>query len=104
MANQDQQVTGEWVEIAEKGGDGRLVFYRAGSDIPTARGRRQLHLHDQGHAETEAPGPTDKSESSGSGGWILDGDTIHIRVPGWEGEYEIENVQDNQLILRRRER
>lgn len=102
MADQDKDVTGDWVEIAEQGDTDRLVFYRMGADIPPARGRRHLTLTEQGYAETEAPGPTDKSEHSGSGGWIRDGDILHIRVPGWEGDYDIEVLQDTRLILRRR--
>ncbi|WP_299846920.1 hypothetical protein [uncultured Roseovarius sp.] len=96
-------VTGEWVEVAEEGSDGVIVFYRQGPDIPPSRGgRRQLHLRYQGEAGAEAPGPTDRSESSGAGGWFRDGKTLHIRVPGWEGDYEIEDVQNTRLILRKR--
>ncbi len=99
---EDLDVTGDWVEIAEKGSGDTLVFYRMGSDIPPSRGRRHLHLRAQGGAIAEAPGPTDKSEMSGTGGWFRDGETLHIRVPGWEGAYEIQDLQDTQLILRRR--
>ncbi|MFD1160621.1 hypothetical protein [Roseovarius aestuarii] len=96
-------VTGEWVEIAEEGGDDTVVFLRQGPDIPPSRGgRRQLHLKYQGEAGAEAPGPTDKSESAGTGGWFRDGTTLHIRVPGWEGDYDIVDVQDTRLVLRRR--
>ena len=102
MADKEHMITGDWVEIAEKGTPGRLVFYRLGADIPPARGRRHLQLKGQGHAQAQAPGPTDKSEISGSGGWIQDGTTIFIRLPGWEGEYSIEDLQDTQLILRKR--
>ena len=101
--NDTPDVTGQWVEIAEESSGDRVVFYRQGPDIPPSRGgRRQLHLNYQGAAGAEAPGPTDKSESSGTGGWFREGDKLHIRVPGWEGDYEIEDVQDTRLILRRR--
>ena len=96
-------VTGEWVEIAEESSGETIVFYRQGPDIPPSRGgRRQLHLRYQGEAGAEAPGPTDRSESSGTGGWFRDGNTLTIRVPGWEGDYDIEAVQDTRLILRKR--
>ncbi len=102
MAGNKQDITGEWVEIAEKCEGGTIVFYRNGPNVPPARSRRQLHLKAQSQAHTEAPGPTDKSEKSGTGGWIRDGDILHIQVPGWEGEYDIKEVQDDTLILHRR--
>lgn len=96
-------LSGEWVEIAEEGSAGRIVLRRQGPDIPPSRaGRRHLHLHYQGEAGAEAPGPTDKSEHSGTGGWSRDGNILEIRVPGWEGKYDIETAQDSTLILRRR--
>ena len=102
MADQ-HDVSGEWVEIAEEGSDDRIVLQRQGPDIPPSRGgRRHLHLQYHGEAGAEAPGPTDKSESSGTGGWSREGNILQIRVPGWEGDYEIEDAQDTKLILRRR--
>lgn len=99
----DQSINGEWVEIAEKSSGDTIVFRRSGPDIPPARGgRRQLHLRSKGEAETEAPGPTDRSEMAGTGTWSRDGSILHIGVPGWEGDYEIKTMQDDQLILRRR--
>lgn len=99
----DRKITGDWVEIAEKGEGGRHVFMRDGPDVPPSRaGRRHLHLRAKGFGLAAAPGPTDKSEIAGSGGWARHGETLQIRVPGWEGEYDIEEARDDQLILRRR--
>jgi hypothetical protein len=95
-------IKGKWVEIGEESSGDRMVFFRSGSPIPPARGRRHLELTEQGGAHGAAPGPTDRLESTGSGGWSLEGDRLDIRVPGWEGEYDIEYVQDNKLILKRR--
>lgn len=95
-------LVGVWIEVAEEGGPGRHVFYRDGSDIPPARGRRQLHLDKQGLALGGRPGPSDKTVAAGSGGWTLDGEMLRIDLPGWEGSYEIDTAQDDKLILRKR--
>ncbi|TYC58606.1 hypothetical protein FMN50_09150 [Rhodobacterales bacterium] len=101
MANK-ADIEGEWVEIREESAGDRVVFYRLGSSIPPARGRRHLELQEAGRAGGTAPGPADKYESTGSGGWSLKGDTLDIQLPGWEGEYEIEHADESKLILKRR--
>ncbi|TNF23272.1 MAG: hypothetical protein EP318_00860 [Rhodobacteraceae bacterium] len=95
-------LVGQWIEIAEEGGDGRHVFYRDGADIPPARGRRQLRLDDQGLALGGRPGPADRTVPAGQGGWHLEGEVLRIDLPGWEGRYDIEAAQGDKLILRQR--
>ena len=89
--------------MAEKAGEGQLVLLRPDAGVPPSRGsRRHLELADQGHASALGQGATDRLESVGGGGWALEDGTLTLTLPGWEGTYEVEAMDDRKLILRRR--
>jgi hypothetical protein len=96
-------VIGEWVEMKENSRADRLVFQRIDTDIsPMRGGRRRLHLMPDGRAEAMAPGAVDKPERTGAGKWARAGSFLHLDLHGWDGNYEIDTVDDRKLILRRR--
>lgn len=93
----------EWIEIREETTADHFVFRSSTVQIPPTRGgRRGLELSESGLAEAKAPGPTDAMQSQGTGRWSLEGDMLHIELPGWAGDYEIEELKDNVLVLRKR--
>ena len=99
----DIDISGEWVEVVEQAGKGQLVLLRPDAGVPPSRGgRRHLALADQGRADALGQGATDRLESVGGGGWAVDGGTLTLTLPGWEGTYDIEAIGDCRLILRRR--
>jgi hypothetical protein len=97
-----EKLTREWVEVAEESDGGAIHLRPSDYPIPPARGRRHLSLEQRGGSEALGAGATDKLESIGSGSWSLDGDTLHVTAPGWEGNYQIEKLTDDLLILRKR--
>ena len=99
----DIDISGDWVEVAEEAGDGQTVLLRPDAGVPPSRGgRRHLALAEQGRASALGQGATDKLEAVGGGGWALENKTLTLALPGWEGTYEIETMDDSRLVLRRR--
>ena len=100
---EEKSISGEWVEVAEKSGDGLLVLLRPDAGVPPSRAsRRHLDLAGQGRASALGQGATDRLESVGGGGWVLENGVLTLTLPGWEGTYEIETMDDSRLVLRRR--
>jgi hypothetical protein len=96
-----KSITREWVEIQEENKDGIIVLRPLDYPIPPARGRRHLDLGRGGLMDAKSPGPTDKLESSG-GEWSIEGKQLHLKAPGWEGDYDIEELKTERLILRKK--
>lgn len=94
-------ISREWVEIQEESSGARIVFRPIDYPIPPARGRRHLNLEESGVADAKVPGPTDKLIGK-SGKWSLEGRHLHLEAPGWEGEYEVEVLQEDLLVLRKK--
>jgi len=95
-------ITREWVEIQEEGKDGLIILRPLDYPVPPVRqGRRHLDLGKGGVMDAKKQGPTDKLESSG-GEWSIEGKHIHLKAPGWEGDYDIEDLKRDILILRKR--
>jgi hypothetical protein len=85
-------ISREWVEIKEESSGARIVFRPIDFPIPPARGRRHLNLEADGVADAKDPGPTDKLIGKG-GKWSLKDRRLHLEAPGWEGEYDVEDLQ-----------
>ena len=105
----ENKIAREWVEIREESKDGSLVFRPADFPIPPARGRRHLKLTqlekstDEGTGEVLEAGPVDKLEATSFGSWKIDKKTLYVGISGWEGEYQIEKLQDDILVLQKLE-
>lgn len=95
------QLARNWVEVSEEGG--RIVLRPKDWPVPRSRGgRRHLELMVSGNVRGLAAGPTDALETQGQGGWSLAGDTLTLELEGWQGRYQIEQLADDILVLRRR--
>ena len=92
------RIARHWVEIREESQGDRLVFRPFEAPIPPARGRRSLVLKPGHAAESRSPGPTDRAVGAG-GEWEIEGDTLTVTAPGWEGRYRIEELSDDRLVL-----
>ena len=103
----ENKIAREWVEIREESKDGSLVFRPADFPIPPARGRRHLKLTqldkstDEGTGEVLEAGPADKLQATSVGSWKVDKKTLYVGISGWEGEYQIEQLQDDILVLQK---
>jgi len=94
------KLAGAWVEIQERGDDGRVVLMRPDAGVPPSRGgRRRLEIN---AAWSMAQGANDRMEANATGTWDLQDDIMELKLDGWEGEYSVENMTDTELILNRR--
>lgn len=93
------QVTGHWVEIREEGSAGRIVLRPESSDIPPARGRRNLVLEPGGVAQDARPGPDDRPAFADAGTWRLDGSRLTIQSGQFAGSYRVEAAGSGRLVL-----
>lgn len=99
----ETNIAGQWVEVAEEAEEGQFVLLRPDAGVPPSRGsRRHLELADQGRASAMGQGAADRLESVGGGGWALEDGTLTLTLPGWEGTYDVETIDEGRLILRRR--
>lgn len=96
-----KSITREWVEIQEESKGGIIVLRPLDYPIPPARGRRHLDLGTGGLMGAKSPGPSDKLESLG-GEWSIEDRHLHLNAPGWEGNYDIEDLKSDILILRKK--
>ena len=91
-----------WVEMSELSSDGKIVLKSPEADIPRSRApRRQLDLSGQGRATQMSGSPNDALVEDGRGDWRLDGTSLQLTLKDWEGTYEVEELSDDTLILRR---
>ena len=90
----------DWVEIREESTGDRLVLRPAGDVLPPSRQpRRRLELAASGEAMGKGQGPTDAPAPESAGSWSCEGDTLHVAMPGWEGNYDIRELTDDRLVL-----
>ena len=93
----------DWVEVSEEGDGNRIVLRPQNYPIPPSRGaRRHLRLAPSGGVRSLAAGAGDAIESKGQGHWSLSGETLRLDLGGWEGDYAIEELGTDKLVLRRR--
>ncbi|RCW84065.1 hypothetical protein [Paracoccus lutimaris] len=93
----------DWVEIHEESG-GDVMVFRPSSDIlpPSRRVRRRLELASSGAATGKAAGPNDAPVAESAGSWSREGRTLHVALPGWSGDYDISELTDDRLVLKKR--
>ncbi len=98
-----EALTRVWVEVAEEGDAERIVLRPVDYPMPPSRGgRRRLDLSEAGQAESLGYGATDRVEAKASGRWSCEGDNLQVDLPGWRGNYLVEEVGRKILILHRR--
>lgn len=89
-----------WVHSHEEDSGERMVLRPSEYPFPRARMARQaMALGENGEAEVEQPGPGDAATSTGN--WTLEGRNLRIVTPDFSGEYELESVDEEVLVLRR---
>ena len=89
-----------WLHSHEEDDGERLVFRPAQYSFPRSRGARQaMMLGEDGQAEVELAGPADASTSTGR--WGLEGRNLRIVTPDFLGEYELDSLDEEVLVLRR---
>lgn len=89
-----------WVHSHEEDEGDKLVFRTSEFTFPPARGRTVVRLCADGVAEMELAGPDDRTVRP-SGSWSLAGRKLTVAAPGFAGEFEIESVDEQSLVLRR---
>src|SRR5215210_824278 len=92
------RLLGHWCHSHEEGGAGRMVLRPADYAFPPSRGRRGITLKEGGAAETQYPGPTDRTARA-EGHWSLEGKRLTIDAHGWSGSYEIESADKDMIVL-----
>jgi len=94
-----EQLQGRWVHSHEEDTEDEIV-YRAessGYDFPRSRGREALELNPDGSYSGVVPGPTDKPEATGGGGWTVEGDTLVLP----DRTLEVTGVEEGVLRVKR---
>ena len=90
----------DWVEMREESSGNRLVLRPAGDVLPPSRQpRRRLELAASGAAMGKGQGPTDAPVPESAGSWSSEGETLHVILPGWDGNYDIRELTDDRLVL-----
>lgn len=90
-----------WVHSHEEDRSGRIVLRTESYAFPPARLRKRLALEPGGAAAVPVPGPDDRLTAGAEppGTWILEGDTLRIRAPGWTGVYTVERLERDLLVI-----
>ena len=93
------QLQGRWVHSHEEDTDDEMVFRLASSgyEFPRSRGRESLELHPDGSYAGTVPGPVDKPEPSGEGGWTLEGSRLVLG----DRVLEVASVEGDVLRVKR---
>jgi hypothetical protein len=98
----ENRIAGPWVHSHEDGDRDRIVLRRPDYPFPPARGRVALTLEPGGAVGARTPGPDDRSVP-GTGAWSLSGSRLVISGPGLAGEFDVESVDEQMLVLRRKQ-
>jgi hypothetical protein len=95
-----EQLQGRWVHSHEEDTEDEIVYRAASSDydFPRSRGREALELHPDGSYSGVVPGPADKPEATGGGGWALE-DGNKLVLP--DRTLEVSAVEGDVLRVRR---
>ena len=99
-----KKLEGVWYESSEESEGDRVVYRGPQFEFPRTRAPRpSLEFGKGGALSVGEPGPTDARASS-SGTWKVRGKTLTVTAPGGRRDvYTIESVNDEALILRRKE-
>lgn len=98
-----KKLEGVWFESSEENEGDRVVYRSPRYEFPPARGARpSLEFGDGGSLTFGGPGPSDAPAAS-SGKWKVRGKTLTVTAPGKRDVYTIESVDEDALILKRKE-
>ena len=95
----DAQVLGAWTHSHEEDHGDRQTFRPADHEFPPSRGRTSFTLLPGHRAVVGRPGPDDRGTKD-DGTWSIDGDVLHVRLPGREWTYRVLTAADDHLVLR----
>jgi hypothetical protein len=97
------ELTGTWLRSFEEETSGEYVFRSRGFAFPRTRApRSELRLRADGTVVALGAGPTDRLEvRPGLGEWSVRGSTLSLRTPPLTGEFTLEVIEPDRLVLRR---
>jgi hypothetical protein len=96
------KLAGVWFRSHEEEEGDRLVYRGAAFEFPRARAPRpSLTLEPYGSVSVGSAGPADETISA-PGTWEASGNILRLTTSGGPAEYEIETLDDDLLVLRRR--
>jgi hypothetical protein len=98
-----KKLEGVWYESSEESDGDRVVYRGTGYEFPRTRAPRpSMELGEGGALKVGRPGPADARDVD-SGTWQVRGKTLTVTAPGRRDVYTIESVDQDALILRRKE-
>ena len=97
------ELTGTWLRSFEEETGEEYVFRPPGFAFPRTRApRSELRLHADGTVVALGAGPADRPEvRPGLGRWSVRGATLSLRTPPLTGEFTLEVIEPDRLVLRR---
>ncbi len=93
-----QLLEGTWVHSHEESTQDRIVLRSPDYDFPPSRGRRAITFNMDGEVTLYAPGPDDRPTES-IGEWSIKEKRLSISGPIWPGEYEVEYLDHEKMII-----
>ncbi|KJZ17261.1 MULTISPECIES: hypothetical protein [Halomonas] len=98
-----KDLCGDWIEMREEGiGDCTVLRHPDSPAVtPSRMPRRRLCLHQDGAVELHTGDAADRLACDARGQWRRDGDQLHLTLPGWDGDYDIDALEDDLLIITR---
>lgn len=98
-----KKLAGVWFESSEENEGDRVVYRTPRYEFPRTRGARpSLQFSNDGSLTFGRPGPADAADTS-SGKWKVRGKTLTVTAPGRRDVYTIESLDEDALILKRKE-
>jgi hypothetical protein len=96
------KLAGVWFHLHEEDEGDRTVYRNESYEFPRSRApRRSLVLNPDGTASLGGPGPADETLAS-QARWEVSGTTLTLDSPRGQEQWEIETLDDDRLVLRRR--
>jgi hypothetical protein len=94
------RLAGTWYRSFEEEHGEDLVFRPPSYTFPAARAPRPaLRLSDDGTAAALVAGPDDRARGE-TGSWTLDGVTLGVRTPQLTGDFLVQDVEADRLVVR----
>ena len=98
-----KKLEGVWYESSEESEGDRVVYRNSRYEFPRTRAPRpSLEFGEDGTLSLGRPGPADARAAS-SGSWKVRGKTLTVTAPGKRDVYTIESLDEDALVLRRKE-
>jgi hypothetical protein len=98
---QPSNVIGHWLHSHEEDDPSYLVFRPSSYAFPPSRGRRELHLDENGRILERSPGPDDRRVTV-TGTWTLRGNVLDLSTEGRPTEsLRIIGADNGRLLIER---